>query len=589
MNQHIKNKPDTRNVLMLGLLYNFISYTAEYMRVSRITRQTIMAARVILRSEINEMNEKPEYSELIMLTRLFYAIVDSIRPPYIPPVNDAPSPVRTFSAMSASVEHQFYGDLSGVDTDDEVSLEYAKMIWDKPQEWSDTEESIPSPNQQRMNKDTQRADHTPQLQHKRDRHIRNAANFPDTPELYTPQPKRLKKSEIKAARAKTNFSDETLDPDSFPIQPPMSPPTKATSSTSKLTSPPLAPRVTSTPQSSPRRAIGRMGMGAPIWNKQKKKIAAPPAQSSSSSSSSSRSATATTPSAPKVDSGSAAHSKLDITSAVSSQPKSGSSKSHGILSGSAALSTAHSASAAPQSPISASAAHSVDSPQYWKDDDVNSDPAAPAHTLSGSAAPAHADSASAASTQVDSGSAAPPRAFTTYHRRPRPVNAYVVDLTSPARPRRVLPRLRKKSPANLNFLHAVGPSHRILAMAADKNKTIIDSGASTSGTGLRGKLKNLRPASCTVNAAFGETIRPSEMGDLPPYMLQTIVIDGMKDTTLLSVSQACAEGMCGVFTPRDCLFFDIKEAQPHLAKLSRSCKVMLRGEVEDGLYIQKST
>ena len=138
------------------------------MRVSRITRQTIMAARVILRSEINEMNEKPEYSELIMLTRLFYAIVDSIRPPYIPPVNDAPSPVRTFSAMSASVEHQFYGDLSGVDTDDEVSLEYAKMIWDKPQEWSDTEESIPSPNQQRMNKDTQRADHSPQLKHKRD-------------------------------------------------------------------------------------------------------------------------------------------------------------------------------------------------------------------------------------------------------------------------------------------------------------------------------------------------------------------------------------------------------------------------------------
>ena len=76
-------------------------------------------------------------------------------------------------------------------------------------------------------------------------------------------------------------------------------------------------------------------------------------------------------------------------------------------------------------------------------------------------------------------------------------------------------------------------------MASKENKVIIDSGASTSGTGLRNKLKNLWPASCTVNAAFGETITPSEMGDLPQFMLSTIVIEGMKDTTLLSVSQAC--------------------------------------------------
>ena len=96
-------------------------------------------------------------------------------------------------------------------------------------------------------------------------------------------------------------------------------------------------------------------------------------------------------------------------------------------------------------------------------------------------------------------------------------------------------------------------------MASKENKVIIDSGASTSGTGLRNKLKNLRPASCTVNAAFGETITPSEMGDLPPYMLPTIVIEGMKDTTLLSVSQACAKNMCGIFTSRDCRFYGLEE------------------------------
>ena len=110
-------------------------------------------------------------------------------------------------------------------------------------------------------------------------------------------------------------------------------------------------------------------------------------------------------------------------------------------------------------------------------------------------------------------------------------------------------------------------------MASKENKVIIDSGASTSGTGLRNKLKNLRPASCTVNAAFGETITPSEMGDLPPYMLPTIVIEGMKDTTLLSVSQACAENMCGIFTSRDCRFYGLKEIQPHLAQISNTCEM----------------
>ena len=78
------------------------------------------------------------------------------------------------------------------------------------------------------------------------------------------------------------------------------------------------------------------------------------------------------------------------------------------------------------------------------------------------------------------------------------------------------------------------------------------------------------------------------MGDLPPYMLPIIVIEGMKDTTLLSVSQACAENMCGIFTSRDCRFYGLKEIQPHLTQISKTCEMKLRGEVEDGLYIQKS-
>ena len=85
------------------------------------------------------------------------------------------------------------------------------------------------------------------------------------------------------------------------------------------------------------------------------------------------------------------------------------------------------------------------------------------------------------------------------------------------------------------MLHVSGPFQSLLSFDVNSNKVIIDSGASTSGTGLKSKLKNIRQSTCTVNAAFGNTYHPVEMGDLPPYMLPTIVIDGLKDSTLLSV------------------------------------------------------
>jgi hypothetical protein len=79
------------------------------------------------------------------------------------------------------------------------------------------------------------------------------------------------------------------------------------------------------------------------------------------------------------------------------------------------------------------------------------------------------------------------------------------------------------------------------------------------------------------------------MGDLPPYMLKTIVIDDMKDTTLLSVSQMCATGQIAVFTPRDCRFYKLKSVLPFLKDLSLHGKETIRGKVENGLYIQEST
>ena len=93
------------------------------------------------------------------------------------------------------------------------------------------------------------------------------------------------------------------------------------------------------------------------------------------------------------------------------------------------------------------------------------------------------------------------------------------------------------------------------------------------------RFKNFRPASCTV---FGVLIGP------PTVYFLTIAIKGVKDTTLLSVSHACAEDMCGIFTLEDCKFFSLTEALPHIATNNRSCSVMMRREVVDRLYIQKS-
>ena len=60
------------------------------------------------------------------------------------------------------------------------------------------------------------------------------------------------------------------------------------------------------------------------------------------------------------------------------------------------------------------------------------------------------------------------------------------------------------------------------------------------------------PNICHSKRSICETVQPSEMGNLPPYKLPTVVINEMDNTPLLSVSQACKEGICGIFTAVDC-------------------------------------
>jgi hypothetical protein len=148
----------------------------------------------------------------------------------------------------------------------------------------------------------------------------------------------------------------------------------------------------------------------------------------------------------------------------------------------------------------------------------------------------------------------------------------------------------KRSYDSVNIFKFAAPATKSVSFADDSHhKTIIDSGASTCGTGRRDTLKNLRPTSCTIVAAFGDTAQPTEMGDLPPFQLKTVVIDQMKDTTLLSVSQACQKDMVGIFTAVDCRFYDINTIIPYLSEISIHGTERLRGVVEDGLYVHKSS
>ena len=141
---------------------------------------------------------------------------------------------------------------------------------------------------------------------------------------------------------------------------------------------------------------------------------------------------------------------------------------------------------------------------------------------------------------------------------------------------------------SLNLLTVTHKDSKFMSFKKTSHKTVIDSGASTSGTGLRSSLRDLRPTSCSVSAAFGETALPTEMGLLPPFMLKTIVIDQMNDTTLLSVSQACAKGFVGIFTSKDCKFFNAIDVIPHLQDISKTAHPVMSGKVEEGLYLLDS-
>jgi hypothetical protein len=116
-----------------------------------------------------------------------------------------------------------------------------------------------------------------------------------------------------------------------------------------------------------------------------------------------------------------------------------------------------------------------------------------------------------------------------------------------------------------NLLQVNVGHHTFNSISKKTQVIVIDSGASMSGTGDRELLSNIRPTTLTVSSAFGDSAQPTEMGDLQPHMIPTVLIDAMKNTTLLSVSQMCGQkiSLCGIFSPVNCRIFSFHQMLPY--------------------------
>jgi hypothetical protein len=104
-----------------------------------------------------------------------------------------------------------------------------------------------------------------------------------------------------------------------------------------------------------------------------------------------------------------------------------------------------------------------------------------------------------------------------------PVRSFKISRTSKSPPA-VPPEPPKDDDATINLFQVNG-KHTMNLIQDESDLCIIDSGASSSGTGNRSQLRNIRPTTITVSSAFGDSVKPTKMGDMLPHMIPTVLID----------------------------------------------------------------
>ena len=81
----------TRNVLMLGLVNDFMAFISHRIRDTTNSRIKLRAHRIVFSDRIRTLTANGAFEHLFILTRIFYAIIGSIRPPpYVQPLTESP-------------------------------------------------------------------------------------------------------------------------------------------------------------------------------------------------------------------------------------------------------------------------------------------------------------------------------------------------------------------------------------------------------------------------------------------------------------------------------------------------------------------
>jgi hypothetical protein len=137
-------------------------------------------------------------------------------------------------------------------------------------------------------------------------------------------------------------------------------------------------------------------------------------------------------------------------------------------------------------------------------------------------------------------------------------------------------------------------SETMLRLSSER-VTIFDSGCSISGTSNVNALSNITDCPpMQVQGAFGPSTQPSKRGTRSPLGLEAILLPGLGNQTLVSISQFCAGGTTGaqnvgVFTSDGFRMFRLDTVLPALKLMAEHGHEIVRGTVQEGIYVQEST
>jgi hypothetical protein len=92
----------------------------------------------------------------------------------------------------------------------------------------------------------------------------------------------------------------------------------------------------------------------------------------------------------------------------------------------------------------------------------------------------------------------------------------------------------------------------------------------------------------SVQGAVGPSTQPTKRGKLGPIGLDAILLPGLRNQTLISLSQFCAGGSTGVFTAGDFRMFRLDSILPALKLIAERGQEVACGTVKEGIYVQES-